>query len=91
MSHRVFVPPAYWAEPGTPPEIGTSAPTLKLLSEPTATHEVEHATLGRKPVPGTAWDGPATPSSMATTTPAKPASRSLPTATQWEASVQAME
>jgi len=82
-------PPAYWAEPGTPPEIGTIAPKLKLLSPPTATHEVEHATLPRSAVPGTAWYGPATPSSMATTPPPIPAS--APTATQWEASVQARE
>ncbi len=53
-SHRTLAPPAYWAEPGTPPEIGTSAAKLKLLSAPTATHEVAQATLVRRPVPGTA-------------------------------------
>ena len=68
-SHRLLAPPTYWAEPGTSPEIGTIALKLKLLSEPTATHEVEHAMLPREPVPGTVWAGPATPLSMATTMP----------------------
>src|SRR6185436_12660623 len=93
-SRRGPAPSAYWAEPGTPPEIGTIAPKLLLLSQPTATHEVEaQATLQRTRMPGTAWYGPATPSSMATTAPSKPTPgmSASPTATQWEASVQAMD